>query len=413
MRILTIFWREYWSNITRRSYLIFTFGFPLFVIALPVVGGIALALVLQTLLPATDPRPIGLIDQAALLSPANRPNNPVDIVFFDNPAIAAQSLADGDIQAYYHIPSDYWQSGQVIITYQTAPASQVDKMVTNWLEAEIRGKIPSSVLARVDAGPIITHQGISGESAAFAENNLLESIMVVVIIYFVRLAGSFTASYMFDTIANESQDRTLEILITTVTPLQLVAGKFLGLLAVGLTQLGMWLGALLILTLGAGYFFGVNLLSYLLGWEHLGLMLSALAATYILDHILAAGMGLKRISSGSGHLLFNSANMLMTVILLYAFYFLPRNPDTFLAVAASLFPLTAAVVLLIRIVTSEVPLWQVILSQLLMWGTVIGGVFWLRRLLEANLVAHAEPMTWPVLFKNGIAGLKRLVIRAK
>ena len=413
MRIITIFWREYWANITRRSYLIFTFGFPLLMIALPVVGGIALALILQTLLPPTDPRPIGIIDQAALLSPATSPNDPVETIFFDNTAAADQSLADGDIQAYYHISPDYWKSGQVSVTYQTAPTPFIDTMVTTWLAAEVRAKIPPNILARVDTGPTITHQGLTGESAAFAENNLLESIIVVVIIYFVRLAGSFTASYMFDSIANESQDRTLEILITTVTPLQLIAGKFLGLLAVGLTQLGMWAGALLMLALGAGYFLGVNLLSYVLGWEHLGLMISALAATYVLDQILAAGLGLKRISSGSGHLLFNSVNMLMTVILLYAFYFLPRNPDTLLAVAASLFPFTSAVVLLIRMVTSEVPVWQVVLSQLLLWGTVIGGIFWLRRLLEANLVAHAEPMTWPVLFKNGASSLKRLAVRAK
>ncbi|MCB0226134.1 MAG: ABC transporter permease, partial [Anaerolineae bacterium] len=254
MRIITIFWREYWANITRRSYLIFTFGFPLLMIALPVVGGIALALILQTLLPPTDPRPIGIIDQAALLSPATSPNDPVETIFFDNTAAADQSLADGDIQAYYHISPDYWKSGQVIVTYQTAPTPFIDTMVTTWLAAEVRAKIPPNILARVDTGPTITHQGLTGESAAFAENNLLESIIVVVIIYFVRLAGSFTASYMFDSIANESQDRTLEILITTVTPLQLVAGKFLGLLAVGLTQLGMWAGALLMLALGAGYF---------------------------------------------------------------------------------------------------------------------------------------------------------------
>ncbi|MCB0167958.1 MAG: ABC transporter permease [Anaerolineae bacterium] len=413
MRILTIFWREYWANITRRSYLIFTFGFPIFMIAMPVVGGIALALVVQTLLPPTDPRPIGLIDQATLLSPANRPGDPVEIIFFDDTTAAGQSLANGDIQAYYQIPPDYWESGQVIVTYQTAPTPVIDTMVTTWIAAEVRAKIPTNILARIEAGPTITHRGIAGESAAFAENNLLESIIVVVILYFVRLASSFTASYMFDSIANEAEDRTLEILITSVTPFQLVAGKFLGLLAVGLTQLGMWAGALLLAALAAGYFLGVNLLSYVLGWEHLGVMISVLAATYVLDQILAAGLGLKRISSGSGHLLFNSVNMLMTVILLYAFYFLPRNPDTLLAVTASLFPLTSAVVLLIRLVTSEVPLWQVVLSQLLLWGTVVGGIFWLRRLLEANLVAHAEPMTWPDLFKNGMTGLRRLAVRAK
>jgi len=58
-RIFHIFWREYWDNIKRRSYLLFTFGFPIFMIVTPIIGGIILALAIRTAMPPTDPRPIG------------------------------------------------------------------------------------------------------------------------------------------------------------------------------------------------------------------------------------------------------------------------------------------------------------------------------------------------------------------
>jgi ABC-2 type transport system permease protein len=74
--------------------------------------------------------------------------------------------------------------------------------------------------------------------------------------------------------------------------------------------------------------------------------------------------------------------------LIYAAYFVPRNPQTPAAVAASLFPLTAPLVLLIRVVVSHVPTWQIVLSQLFLWASCIGGLFWLHYLLKTNLVSR-------------------------
>jgi ABC-2 type transport system permease protein len=177
-------------------------------------------------------------------------------------------------------------------------------------------------------------------------------------------------------------------MITSVSPFQFVTGKLFGLLAVGLTQIGMWLGGVLIFTGGLGFLIGINPVSYLLGWEHLGLVLSVLLATYLLDQILAAGMGLLRVSGGAGNLLFNTINSVVGISLIYAAYFVPRNPHTPLAVIASLIPLTAPLVLSIRVVVSQVPAWQVVLSQLLLWGSCAGGIFWLHYLLKANLVGQ-------------------------
>src|SRR5262245_20428544 len=119
MRVLHIFWREYWGNITRRSYLIFTFGFPLFMVAVPIIFGVALGMALRLALPRTDPRPIGLIDQPHLF-PAGEdfPANPVETILFSDAQAAKTALSEGRIQAYYDIQPDYWTSGKIIAAYQ-------------------------------------------------------------------------------------------------------------------------------------------------------------------------------------------------------------------------------------------------------------------------------------------------------
>ena len=410
-RILIIFWREYWGNITRRSYLIFTFGFPIFMTLTPIVGGIVLALAIWVALPATDPRPIGVVDHAQLFAHAGTPpDEPVGVIVFTRAQAAAAALRAGQIQAVYTLPDNYWESGQVIVTYDTAPTEFVDAMFIGWVRAQVRAKASPHIAQRLEQGPHITHHGLGGQNS-YAQSDIIEPILVYLVLYFVRLAGAFTASYMFDSIASEANDRTLEILVTSVSPFQFVTGKLFGLLAVGLTQIGMWGGAIVAFAVGISWWLNIDLLNYLLAWEHLGLMINVLMATYLMDQILAAAMGLMRVSGGAGNLLFSTTNSMVGISLIYAAYFVPRNPHAPLAVAASLFPLTSPLVLLIRAVVSDVPQWQITLGLVLLWGTNVLGVLWLRRLLKANMVAGSGSFSLRSWLKTqwaGRAGLRLL-----
>jgi ABC-2 type transport system permease protein len=243
--------------LTRKGYLIFTFGFPMFIVFAPLIGGVLSAFVIYIVMPAPDAHPIGIVDQVgvlldedeqatitekgALLKSQEHAGNIVKVIFFRSPEEAGAALATDYIQAYYNIPPDYWENGEVTLTYYTHPHGLIDMMFTNWLRQEVREGIPPELVTRLQIGPDIAHTDLTGESRDFSFITFIEGAIVYMIIYFVRLVGtSFTANYMFDSISNEADERTLEILITSVTPLQFLLGKILGLLAVGVTQLGMW-----------------------------------------------------------------------------------------------------------------------------------------------------------------------------
>lgn len=392
MRIPLVFWREYWGHVTSRSYILFTFGFPLMMVGAPLVFGVLLVAVINWAIPAPDPRPVGIVDQPGLLSGADLPkDDTLSFELFESPADAQQALDAGDIQGYYNIQPDYWQSGEIVLTNEESLNILIEQTFQSLVRRQVRDRLPEEISERLQAGPDIIRQGTSDEAETYDASNLMEPILIYFLVYLVRLGGSFTASFMFDSIARESDDRTIEILITSVSPFEFVTGKLLGLMAVGLTQLSMWGGTALLLAVPVGYAAGFDLLGAVLGWEHTGLLISVLLATYILDQILAAAMGLLRVSGGAGTLIFNWINVLVGVGLIYAAYFVPPNPHTLLAIGASFFPLTAPVVLPIRVVVSSVPLWQVILSQAILWTSCVGGLFLLRRLLKANLVAHGQP----------------------
>ena len=367
----------------------------------PVVGGFILAIAIRNALPEPDRRPVGLVDQAALLADTTElPREPVEIIRFADPTAAQAALAQGQIQAIYDIEPDYWETGHINLSYETAPAREIDESIEGLVRQSVRSLLPGSVLTRFDRGATITHQDLSG-SRSFSNENFFELALIFLPVYFIRLGSSFMAEYMFGSIASEAHDRTMEILITSVSPLQLILGKLLGLLAVGLTQLGTWAAAALVVVSGADFFFELGLLRTLLNWEHLPLMVSVMLAAYIMDQILAATLALFRVSGGAGSMLFNTINWVVGLGLIYAIYFVPRNPDAPLAVIGSLVPVTASIILLIRVVVSDVPLWQIIAAQISLWGTIALSIFWLRWLLKANLVGNATPGSPGQWLKNG------------
>jgi ABC-2 type transport system permease protein len=395
VRIAHIFWHTYWGNIKRHSYLFFTFGFPMVVLGLPLTCGLIVVAVGYLDLPPTDSRPIGVVDQAGLFTnPALYPNDPVSVHFFDTDEAAAVALTTGKIQAYYEVGPTYWETGEIPLTYeQRTPNFEVRFMFEQWVRLQIESGVPPALLARLEQGPTIVHQGVTENERTFSKATLAEWALVYLVIYLVQLGGSFTAGYMFDSIASEANDRTLEIMISSVSPLQFLTGKLLGLLLVGITQLSVWGGGLLVLGVGASLLLEFDLLGFLLAWNHLGLVISVSLASYVMSQMFAAALGLMRVTGGAGTLLFNTTSWLASLTLFYATYVVPRNPHAPFTVAASLFPLTAPMVLLIRVVVSDVPIWQIILAQLILWGTNLCNILWLSLLLQANLVANTPPFS--------------------
>ena len=98
-----------------------------------------LALAIRSALPATDPRPIGVVDQVQLLPGTQASSSgPVEVLFFSSVPAASLALASGKIQAYYHIQPDYWDNGEIVVTYNVAPVEQIDRMFTDWVGSRVR-----------------------------------------------------------------------------------------------------------------------------------------------------------------------------------------------------------------------------------------------------------------------------------
>ena len=193
----------------------------------------------------------------------------------------------------------------------------------------------------------------------------LPAIMVVLFYACFMLSSNL----LWENVARENENRTLEVLMLSVTPRQLLAGKVIGLGLAALLQTMIWLGSLFLMVRSGNQVFNLPAeFTFPLSVAIWGLIF--FLGGYAVYASLMAGAGalvpkLKEVGQ---------VNMvLLTPLMLgYLVGFLTPLADVsnaMLPVALSLFPLTAPIVMVMRLTDDIVPLWQLLLSVGLMLGT--------------------------------------------
>jgi ABC-2 type transport system permease protein len=163
-----------------------------------------------------------------------------------------------------------------------------------------------------------------------------------------------SAPYMLHSVIEEKQQRIAEVLLGSMSPSELMTGKLIGAAGAGMTVLAVYA------VMG-----GVAAARY-----DLGSVLSPLLIVMALANVLVALVmfGSLFLAAGATATEIKEAQGLMTPLMLIVF--LPMmtlsqlltNPDGQLAITLSLFPLTAPMILPLRLAATNVPVWQIVVS---------------------------------------------------
>ncbi len=324
-------------------------------------------------------KPIGYVDQAGPFTPLLPEYEGRFIPFADKEA-AQQALLEGQIAAFLLIPQDYLESGRVMgytggrgissaitLDEDRLRPFLVDHLLVGQVEAELRVR----VRAPLNLQPVsLSPQGQGAEDTA----SFVANIAIPYAFSFLLVMSIFTSSgFLLQGVSEEKESRVMEILLSSLTPLQLMAGKIVGLGALGLVQILFWLGCGWGLTsvavVGLALFSGIalDLTTILLGVVYFLL-------GYLLFATLMAGAGSLGTSAREGQQIGGLFTGLSALPLMLS-GFLFAQPHSLLAQILSYIPLTAPVMMLLRLGVGDVPVLQVVISlALLMLG--IGGALW-------------------------------------
>jgi ABC-2 type transport system permease protein len=198
-------------------------------------------------------------------------------------------------------------------------------------------------------------------------------------------------------VIEEKETRIAEILFSSVKPFTLMMGKLVGVSLVALTQLAIWGLAFSAFALfGAGFFAasGVrgNIPSVPLShYIYFGLFF--LLGYFIYGTIYALLGSMVTTAQEGGQLAVPI--ILMLAVSFYLFYPVSRSPDSTFSFWVSLIPFSAPVAMLVRIVTQTPPFWQIALSLLIGFGSVLGIMWVAARIYRVGMLMYGKRASIP------------------
>ncbi len=380
-KVLTVARHEFIISLKRPSFIITTLAIPLLGILGMVIatyfGGQAGAFFERQFL--GSPKPVGYVDQVGLFTP---PLPEYEELFIPYPSeeSAQEALFAEEIETFLLIPGDYTDTGRVVayskgrglptaitVSEERIRPFLVDHLLAGQVDADLRAR----VRAPLNLQPVsLSPEGEGSEdTASFVANIAIPYAFSILLVMAI-----FTSSgFLLQGVSEEKESRVIEILLSSLTAMELLAGKILGLGALGLVQILFWLGsgwALMgIAVTGLALFGAINLdLMPLV----LGLVYFLLG--YILFATLMASAGSLGSSAREGQQIAGIFTGL-TAIPFMVSSFLLTNPNSLLVQVLSYVPLTAPVMMLQRLGMGEVPPYQIAISLiLLILG--IGGALW-------------------------------------
>jgi ABC-2 type transport system permease protein len=211
----------------------------------------------------------------------------------------------------------------------------------------------------------------------------------VMMLYYVLILMS--AGFLLSSLNKERENRVLEILMISITPRQLLAGKIVGLGLVGLLVNFVWAGtAYGLMRLSGGTFqlpAAYQIPPSLLAWGLVYFLLGYAVYASLMGAIGALVPNLRETSQATVVVILPLVIPLMFVSVLI------EQPNSPLAVGLSLFPLSAPVTMMLRLAIVPVPGWQLAVSIGFLALTAVAIVRAVAGLFRAQLLLTGQKLT--------------------
>ena len=264
----------------------------------------------------------------------------------------------------------------------------------------------------------------SGEDSIKGINEIkigIGSVFGYLIMMFIIIYGNF----VMRSVIEEKTSRIIEIIISSVKPYQLMMGKIIGNSLAGILQFAIWAILGIVLMIGISSFFGVQpgavqsldpsvmkaaqsefgtVQTYIR--EIWNLPIGTLVTCFIIYFIggyflyssFYAAIGAAVDSETDSQQFLLPIIMPLMLGVYVGFFTVMDDPHGTVATIFSMIPLTSPIVMLMRI-PFGVPMWQLILSISLLFGTFLGVVWFASKIYRVGILMYGKKPTWRELYK--------------
>lgn len=401
--------KEYSERVTSAGFIITTILIPVLMISV-----IAIPILIQLFSSKSDVR-VAIIDKTqqlkADLTDVFASRSSMQIVFADfadaqEREVLIKETDLGKLSGYLVIQYD--STGKVLATYTSKNLTDFDLL--RELESGVRAAVRRKLLSErgfshadiefLEKPTQFKTQKLSGGKASSDSgiSSIVLSFVMGLLIYSTIIGyGAFISS----SVIGEKSSKVMEILISSVKPFELMIGKIIGIGLVALTQYAVWIIAAL--ALSGLSLKGLGGAASKINFEIPPLLLFYFVLYFVLGYLIYATLYAATGSIFENEQDAQSLQFPITFLVILAMVFVSliiSKPDSPLATLLSLVPFFAPILMIGRLSVTDVPLWQILLSLVLMavtfyailWGSA--KIYRIGVLLYGKKPSLNEVMKW-------------------
>jgi len=319
-----------------------------------------------------------------------------------------QKVLAKELNAYVYIPKDIIEGGEAEYVAEHVSDFEKNRSLSNALnsviiEKRLKGEEISPQLISRLMMPVrlntkkVTARGVEEDTGG----TFIIAYFLVLILYMTLI---FYGQAIMRGVIEEKNSRVVEIVLSSLKPFQLMAGKIVGIAAVGFTQYAIWtVFGILLATQGGAlasrffpqaqgfaipsippYVFIYFVLYFILG--------------YFLFSTLFAAIGSMVNSEKEAQQLMMPVMMLLIIPLLLIMFVI-RSPDSTLSVTLSLFPFFTPMLMLLRICILLPPFTQILASLVFLVLTILFMIWLSAKIYRIGILMYGKPPSPREIFK--------------
>jgi len=418
-KLMLIIGREYLVRVRTRAFLIFTLLMPLFVGGVVVIPG-------KLMSRAPSVRRVAVVAADPVLGGAVRAE--LTAARFSGEEIGAESEESGNPQQpqfevslqgppnevlrqqltaelrHGHLDGVVWIDANAATTRKVTYYSRsVGDFVANALvsralrtalsqrQLTAHGLTPGQV--KTLFSPVSVDTVRVDKQGASPSNGLGSLLLPFVLLFAIYMTVLIYGIYVMRSVIEEKSSRVLEVLLGSVSPMQLMAGKIIGVGAVGLTQIVIWSASGALLGSG-GYAMAHRLLGKTIQDAHIAPgVLILFPVFFLLGYAtyatLYAAIG-AMVNSDEEASQFQFPVTLPLLLCMLLATSIIGDPNTPLAFWLSMFPLTSPIIMFVRVSVSMPPTWQIVLSIAISLASLYGLVWVSSRIYRVGILMYGK-----------------------
>ncbi len=387
-KILIVAGFEFMQTAKRWQFLLITLGLPLFVALifwLSYISQTHAGKSLDQALKGGSKIYISNVPQELVIASA-----PEVIVVDSCPEISKKVLACIRFAADWNETGkvDLIASEQKALGLATSLRKRIDSLIREGL---LSSRLNAQEMQRLNQPPSIVLY-FQNEHGVFAYDYHKLLVPVLFTIIFI-LSLSTASTFLLQSVSEEKENRTMEILLSAMRDTELISGKVLGLGSAAMTQVFVWMLGFVLIVPALAKNMGISIQFLQVPLSHWILAVVVLGMGFLMYAAIMIGVGALGANYKDSQQM-SSFFLISSFLPLYVLQMVANDLNGSMALILGLFPLTSPMVIILRFCLGSIAMWDLLLSLFCLGLGMLFSIFMAVRCFRLGSLSYQRRPTW-------------------